>query len=248
MLHPVGRLPSQIYWRRRLLLIVLVAAIGITAVVLSTNGSSSASGDGSGAIVAETSSAATTDGRMVPGLEQVVPSLVPAESGSSGSSGGETGSGDSGTGAPGAGAPGTTSSAPPPPAEPGPCPDEAIGLTAASEFGQYAAGSKPLLSLTIANVSAVPCYRDLNLFTQVWGLFTTDGTRLWGSNDCFPEPDVPNSQLLQPGQALAFSIVWSGLTSEAGCPPTRQVLGPGTYVLRGYLGSLFSPDVPLVIV
>ena len=42
------------------------------------------------------------------------------------------------------------------------------------------------------------------------------GNRLWGSNDCFPEAsDDPRT--LAPGRAVAFPLVWGGLTSEPTC-------------------------------
>lgn len=251
MLRPIGRLPAQVYWRRRLLFggIALVAALFAGWLLI---GAASGATGGPDVVAdepsVETTSAQPSQPLPLPGLEQVVPSLVPPES---------TGSGTAPPGSPPAP---TTPPAPPappapasepvppaPPAEPGPCPDEAIALAVGSELGQYAAGSKPLMGLAITNISAAPCLRDLDLALQTWGLFAADGARLWGSNDCFPEPSVPDPQLLQPGQVVAFSIIWSGRTSEPSCTVDRTVLGPGTYLLRGYLGNLVSPDVTLVL-
>ncbi len=237
MLHPIGRLPPQVYWRRRLLLIGMVILLSLAAGWFFLGG---ASGDPDGtpadpSAEAGSSEEPTGDGPLT-ALEQVVPSLVPADSVE-----------PPGAGAPAGGA--TPAPAPAPtPAEPGPCPDEAIGLTVGAESPQYAVGSKPLLGLNITNVSAVPCLRDLDVALQTWGLFAVDGTRLWGSNDCYPEPSVPNVALLQPGQVVNFTIIWSGQTSEPACTQPRQTLGPGTYILRGYLANLVSPDVPLVLV
>lgn len=267
MLSPVGRLPSQVYWRRRVVLVGFVLVAALLAGWFLLGGDSGASGDADSA-ASQTTAAATSaqpsgqGGR--PGLEEVVPPLIPAAPDESGAPGGSGAPGESGapggSGAP-AGAPAPApdpgaapgpappgAPAPPaPPAEPGPCPDEAIGLAVGAEFGSYAAGSKPVLGLNVTNLSPVPCYRDLDLALQTWGLFAADGTRLWGSNDCYPEPSVANSQLLAPGQVVTFTIVWSGLTSEPTCTVPRQVLGPGTYQLRGYLGNLVSPFVPLVL-
>jgi len=232
MLHPIGRLPSQIYWRRRLLLVGIVVALAFAAGWFFIGG---ASGEADGVatdVPTETTSRPPSEEQALPGLEQIVPSLVPAEAA------------DSGTTAAGS----TPAPAPvPEPVEPGPCPDEAIGLTVGSEFPEYAAGSKPLLGLNVTNIGAVPCLRDLDLALQTWGLFAADGTRLWGSNDCYPEPSVPSSTLLAPGQVVTFSIIWSGQTSEPTCTAQRQELGPGAYILRGYLGTVLSPDVPLVL-
>lgn len=236
MLHPIGRLPSQVYWRRRLLLAGIVLALSFSAGWLFIGGASGDPDGGAAQASTELSSEQPSSEQALPGLEEIVPSLAPAEATESG--------------------PAATSSTPDPtpapapapaPAEPGPCPDEAIGLTVGSELGQYPAGSKPLLGLNITNAAAVACLRDLDLALQTWGLFAADGTRLWGSNDCFPEPSVPNVQLLQPGQVVTFTIIWSGLTSEPTCTVSRQTLGPGSYILRGYLSTVFSPDIPLVL-
>lgn len=232
MLHPIGQLPSQVYWRRRLLLVGIVVAVSFATGWFFIGGASGNS-DGTGA---DESSAAIseqpTGEQALPNLEQIVPSLVPAEEADPGTPAGSE----------------TTTTAVPEPAEPGPCPDEAIGLTVGSESGQYASGSKPLLGLSIANIGAVPCFRDLDRALQTWGLFAADGTRLWGSNDCYPEPSLPDAQLLQPAQVVTFTIIWSGQTSEPSCTVARETLGPGSYVLRGYLGTVLSPDVPLVLI
>jgi len=232
MLHPIGGLPPQIYWRRRLTLVGVVIALSLAAGWFFVGG---ASGDPDGAAdaAAQASTVEPTGDGPLTGLEQVVPSLVPAD--------------DVETTESGAPAEGSTPAPAPPPAEPGPCPDEAISLTVGAEFPQYPAGSKPLLGLNITNVSAVPCLRDLDVALQTWGLFAADGTRLWGSNACYPDASVPNLPLLQPGQLVNFTIVWSGQTSDPTCTLPRQTLGPGTYILRGHLANLVSPDAPLVL-
>jgi len=235
MLHPIGGLPPQIYWRRRLTLVGVVIALSLAAGWFFVGG---ASGDPDGAAdaAAQASTLEPTGDGPLTGLEQVVPSLFPAEAVD-----------PSETGAPAEGS--TPVPTPTPaPAEPGPCPDEAIGLAVGAEFPEYPAGNKPLLGLNITNISAVPCLRDLDLALQTWGLFAADGTRLWGSNDCYPDPSLPSVVLLQPGQVVAFTIIWSGQTSEPTCALPRQTLGPGTYILRGYLANLVSPDAPLVLV
>lgn len=236
MLRPIGQLPLQVYWRRRFLLIGIVLIVSFVAGWVFIGG---ASGDPEGTQTAastQSSARPPLDDQALPGLEQVLPSLVPPTPVASGT--------------PAVGAtpvPVPVPAPAPTPAPPGPCSDEAIGLTVGSEFPDYAAGSKPLLGLNVSNIGAVPCLRDLDRALQVWGLFAADGTRLWGSSDCYPEPSVPNVVLLQPGQVATFTIIWSGLTSEPTCSADREALGPGSYVLRGYLGAVLSPDVPLVL-
>jgi len=232
MLHPIGRLPSQVYWRRRLLLGGIVLVLSFAAGWFFIGGASGDADDGDADASSQTTAPPRSGEQTLPGLEQVVPSLAPAEAAQSGTP--------------------VEGSAPAPapvpePAEAGPCPDEAIGLTVGSELGQYAAGSKPVLALSITNIGTVPCSRDLDAAQQIWGLFAADGTRLWGSSDCYPPASLPSPELLAPGQVMTFTIIWSGLTSEPTCTAPRVNLGPGSYVLRGYLANLVSPDVPLVL-
>jgi len=233
VLSPIGQLPPSVYWRRRLTLLGLVLVLSLGAGWFFLAGAAGDPGEEAADPTTEASSPEPAGGALVPGLEQIVPSLAPA--------------GTAEPTTPPDGAAADPAAEPVEPVEPGPCPDEAIGLAVGSEFGTYAAGSKPLLGLNVSNLGAVPCFRELDAALQTWGLFAADGTRLWGSNDCFPEPSVSNIPLLQPGQVVTFTIIWSGRTSEPSCTVPRQTLGAGSYILRGYLGNLVSPDVPFVL-
>ncbi|MDQ3735558.1 MAG: MucR family transcriptional regulator [Actinomycetota bacterium] len=238
MIHPVGRLPPQVYWRRRLLLAGIVLAVAASAGWFFTGGASGDSGGSGDTAAADVTESAADDppgDSALTGLEQVVPSLVPIDTADAGD--------PLAAGVPTEGA----APAEPAAAEPGPCPDAAIGLAVGAEFGQYVAGSKPRMALNVTNISPVACIRDLDPALQTWGLYAGDGTRLWGSNDCYPNSSVPTPLLLQPGQVVAFSIIWSGKTSEPTCTVPRLVLGPGSYILRGFLGNLVSPDAGIVL-
>lgn len=218
-----------------MLLAGIVLALALSAVWFLSGGASGDAGDSTTVAATGSTSAAPSGEQALTGLEQVVPSLLPAAT---------TDPADpAASGAPAEGA----ASVPTTAAAPGPCPDEAIALSVGSELPQYAAGSKPRLGLNVSNISAVACIRDLDVALQTYGLFAADGTRLWGSRDCYPDPSVPTPQLLQPGQVVAFSVIWSGKTSEPTCSVQRQILGPGSYVLRGYLGNILSPDAVLVL-
>lgn len=242
MIHPVGRLSPQVYWRRRLLMAAIVVALAVSVGWWFTGGASGDSGSGS-ADAAATATEEPSDQAALTGLERVVPSLVPVDAAEPAP---DAAADPAAPGAPAEGAD-PAPAQPTAPAEPAPCPDEAIGLTVGAEFGQYAAGSKPRMGLNVTNISAIACIRDLDAALQTWGLYAADGTRLWGSNDCYPSASVPTPHLLAPGQVVAFAIIWSGKTSEPTCTVRREVLGPGSYILRGYLGELVSPDASLVL-
>jgi hypothetical protein len=226
VLHPVGELPAAVYWRRRLVvlavLIAVLAGLGWLGFALVTRQSS----DAATAATASSGSPVRT-----PALERVVPSVASV-------------------------------SAPTPPAvlaaealpsaatpqgpAPGdPCTDDMISLEVRTPL-TVALGSKPTFELLVANVSAVPCVRALDKGLQELVLLDSAGTRVWGSNDCFPEAST-DSRSLAPGEAVTFPVLWGGLTSEPTCTAARATPAPGSYVLRGRLDTKVSPDVPLTL-
>ena len=55
----------------------------------------------------------------------------------------------------------------------------------------------------VTNTSAVPCTRSLDNGLQEVVLLDAAGTRVWGSNDCFPEVSS-DPRTLAPGEAVAL--------------------------------------------
>ena len=109
-----------------------------------------------------------------------------------------------------------------------------------------ALGSTPTFELVVSNGSAVPCVRALDKGLQEIVLVDGSGNRLWGSNDCFPEASS-DVRTLAPGEALAFPMVWAGLTSEPTCTAPRGTPEAGPYLLRARLDTKVSPDAPLTL-
>jgi hypothetical protein len=229
VLHPVGPLPSAVYWRRRLLVVLLVVAVlggGGWLVVAAASG-------GSGSATAAATPTGTTPAEPTdpPALEQVVPSLASVQ-----------------TPTPPVvpESPAPTQPAPAAPSPGGPCSDDMIGLEVRSP-GSAPMGGRPTFELVVANVSAVPCVRALDKELQEVVLFDGAGARLWGSNDCFPEGS-DDTRTLAPGETVAFPLVWGSRTSEPTCTAERTVLGPGQYVLRGRLDTKVSGDATFAVV
>jgi len=229
VLHPVGSLPPRVYWKRRAAGIVVVLLLAVVPFLL-LGGRDPSEAAGAGATQ-------PADPAGTPQLE-----LVPAEPL------------DTSTTAPTTTAPTTTGQPPatsgppatsPPPAAPVPCTDAMLGVTAGSQQPQYSAQDKPTLLMTVKNVVAQPCLRDLGTAQQEWGLFDGDA-RLWGSNDCLAEP-AANVQTLQPGQQVVLRVVWSGLSSDRQCTEPRQRLAPGDYQLRARIGTAQSPNATLTL-
>ncbi|RFU22193.1 MucR family transcriptional regulator [Geodermatophilus marinus] len=224
MLHPVGPLPTGVYWRRRLLVLTLPVALlgggGWLTVAAAT-------GDDEGTRTVEAAETAAAPSAP-PALERVVPSLTGVQ-------------------------PPTEPSVPalapaPEPAAPqpgGPCSDEMIGLEVRGP-GSAPSGERATFELVVTNASAVPCVRPLDKGLQEIVLLDGAGNRVWGSNDCLPEAGE-DTRTLAPGESAAFPLVWGGLSSEPGCGAERLPLPPGDYALRGRLDTATSPDTPFTV-
>jgi hypothetical protein len=235
VLHPVGPLSSAVYWRRRLLVVALVVAVlggGGWLVVAAASG-----GSGGASATATATGTTATEPTDPPALEQVVPSLASVQT--------PTPPVIPESPAPEQAEP-APADVPAAPSPGGPCGDDMIALEVRSP-GSAAAGSRPTFDLVVTNTSAVPCVRPLDKELQEIVLFDGAGTRLWGSNDCFPEAS-DDARTLAPGESVAFPLVWGGRTSEPTCAAERTVLGPGQYVLRGRLDTKVSGDAPFAVV
>jgi hypothetical protein len=108
------------------------------------------------------------------------------------------------------------------------------------------AGSKPTFTLVVTNTSTVACTRTLDKAQQEIVLADGTGNRIWGSNDCYPEAGS-EVRTLQPGEAVAFPVLWSGLSSAPGCTAERVTPGPGSYVIRGRVDTKTSGDVAFTL-
>ncbi len=128
----------------------------------------------------------------------------------------------------------------------GPCTDDMISVEVRPDPASTPVGSKPTFHLVVTNVSPVSCVRTLDKGLQEVVLLDGAGTRLWGSNDCFPEAGS-DVRTLAPGEAVDFPVLWSGLGSEPGCAGNRAALPPGQYVLRARLDTKTSPDAVLTL-
>ena len=223
MLHPVGRLPTRVYWRRRLIVLAVLVALltgGGWLVVRLLD----PPGEGS------TAAGAAAAGRPLPtpALEQVMPSVASVRLPGTGS----------GPAPPEVPRQPAASTAGPPPGTP--CTDEMIELTMRAPT-QVPVGSTPSLELVVRNVSDVACVRRLDDELQEVLLFDAEGERVWGSNDCRPERSDLERTLV-PDEGVALEIVWSGLGSRPGCAGERTTPAAGVYVLRGRLDTKTTPD------
>jgi hypothetical protein len=228
VLHPVGELPAAVYWRRRLVVLALLLAVLAGGGWLVLMLVSRQDGDASAAAAATSSAGSSA---RPPALERVVPSVASV----SAPTPPEVLAAEALP----------SPAAPPSPAAGDPCSDDMISLEVRTP-PTVAPGSKPTFELLVGNVSAVPCVRALDKGLQELQLFDSAGTRVWGSNDCFPEVSA-DTRTLAPGEVVTFPVLWGGLTSEPSCTVARSTPAAGAYALRGRLDSKISADAPLTI-
>lgn len=242
MIEPNGPLPQSVYWRRR----AFAAGASVLAVVLlawiigglvEADDQHPVQGTANAAGVGEDPTG--TAAAAAPATTQTGTASAPPSSPGPDDPRGSVTSSPSPTVAPA-----TTTTTPPAP--PQPCPDAVVKVVATPDVPSYPVGAKPLLRLAIANVSDVPCTRDVSRNLREIVVQGMDGTRLWSSNDCYgpPEQDV---RLLAPKQTVEFSVNWAGRTSAPGCPENRTTVPAGTYQVVGKLGPLTGAPTPLTL-
>lgn len=207
----MGPLAPEVYWRRRLAILgaLVIAFVGLRAC---------ASGDAprAGAQPARTPTAsATADGTAErpfrPVLGKASPTPIPAASAR------------------------PVASALP---ATGPCTDAELLLTASTGARQYPLGSAPKLILTVRNVSARTCARDLGAGAREL-IITSGPAHTWSSADC--QPVAGRSQvMLKPGAVQTFTQSWAGRRSQPKCGGSQPAATAGTYRVRARLGTLRS--------
>src|SRR4051812_26543138 len=132
----------------------------------------------------------------------------------------------------------------PAPVEGGPCTDDMISVDVRSDPASAPVGSKPTFHLVVTNVAQGSCVRTLDKGLQEIVLLDGAGTRLWGSNDCFPETGS-DVRTLASGEAVDSPVLWGGWGGERGCAGTGAARARGQSVLRPRLETKTSPDAVL---
>ncbi|MEU2041054.1 hypothetical protein [Nocardia niwae] len=129
----------------------------------------------------------------------------------------------------------------------GPCPDQSLAIKVTVEQPTYKTGEQPVFGIVITNISAVPCTRDMGSGLQQVSVHTLDGQRrLWSSTDCYPDGQ-PDVRTMSRGEQAAFTVTWSGTTSQPSCAGERVQVPPGAYSVVAQLGSVRSMAEPFNI-
>ncbi|WP_067698602.1 DUF4232 domain-containing protein [Nocardia jejuensis] len=221
MLEPNGPLPPEIYWRRRALAIgAIVVALAIVLWVgfaLLRGGGDDPKADAKGA----TSTSATTkpSGSSSGAPDSASASAKPSASGGSAA----------------------------PAAAQGQCPDQSLAVKVNVGQPTYKTGEQPVFGIVITNISSSTCERDMGSGLQLVSVQSLDGQRrLWSSTDCYPD-GTPDVRALNPGQQAAFTVTWSGATSQPQCAGDRVAVPAGPYTVVAQLGSVRSAPEPFNI-
>jgi hypothetical protein len=215
MMHPVGSLPPQVYWRRRIMVGGTLAAIVLlvlTVYVLSSNGTKA---EDAAKTATRTSAPRSPSGAAPGGSSSVSSSVDPSSTSSNPGSASDTAG-------PSAGAV---------PA----CIAAQLTVAAASSAPSYKVGDQPVLTLQVTNNGPANCTQDL-ADSQVELRVYNGAARVWGSHDCLVQPGTSVKTLVA-GTTVGVQVTWSGLSSEPGCAGTRQRVGAGTYTLYPYLAG-----------
>ncbi|NUS93677.1 MAG: hypothetical protein HOQ36_14940 [Nocardia sp.] len=218
MLEPTGPLPPEIYWRRRVFaigaLVVALAVVIWLAVTVSRGGDSP-----------DAAAAASTSetGEPTPGSTSASTTASSTRPSATASA---------------------TRSTEPAAAASGQCADQSLAIKVSVGQPTYRIGEEPVFGIVITNISGAPCTRDMGSGLQRVSVHSLDGGRqLWASTDCYPdgEPDV---RTLDRGEQAAFTVTWTGATSQPECAGERVAVPAGAYNVVAQMGSVRSAPEP----
>ncbi|MBY8855737.1 hypothetical protein K7711_04540 [Nocardia sp. CA2R105] len=220
MLEPTGPLPPEIYWRRRVFAIgaiVIALALVIWLAIMLLHG-----GGSSGSTAAATSTSANAAGPAA-GSATTTPAATSTPDAAASASATPSGTVNA-----------TAASAP------AACPDQSLAVKVTVGQPSYKAGDKPVFGIVITNISTMACSRDMGSGLQQVSVQSLDGQRrLWTSTDC-DQGGQPDVRTLNGGQQAAFTLTWSGTTSQANCAGDRVPVPAGSYAVSAQFGSVRS--------
>ena len=130
----------------------------------------------------------------------------------------------------------------------GSCADQELSVTPVPATTTAKRGAPVVIRLKIKNISTRSCTRDLGAGAQE--LYLDQGARKYWSSDTCSADRSTNQQRMQPGSEFEYAVTWNGRQSSkctAGLP-AGPAPPPGTYELRGRLGTKVSEPVALTIV
>lgn len=118
------------------------------------------------------------------------------------------------------------------------CPAAAVKVAAATDAPAYAAGTNPLLTLSVTNTGTEPC--EINVGTNQMEFIVTSGSdRIFSSADC-QDGGADLMKEFAAGATEKANFTWERLRSAPGCGPVASNPNPGWYVFTARLGEVTS--------
>ncbi|MFE3442125.1 hypothetical protein ACFXNW_03755 [Nocardia sp. NPDC059180] len=222
MLEPNGPLPPEIYWRRRVFAIgvLVVALVLVIWLVVAVSRGGDSPGDTTAAATSSTETNKPAGQASTKKESSAAPESKPSESAT-----------------PSSGAPVAA----------GQCSDQSLAVKVTVAQPTYRVGEQPVFGIVITNISADACTRDMGSGLQQVSVHTLDGQRrLWASTDCYPDGE-PDQRTLKPGEQAAFTVTWTGNTSQPECAGERLQVPAGAYNVVAQLGAIRSAAEPFNI-
>lgn len=124
----------------------------------------------------------------------------------------------------------------------GPCDASALALTLTSNTTTYGPGTTPKFSLTVRNTSTATCTAEIGSAVRTFSASDAGGTQVWSSTDCQTET-ASQVYEIDPDATRSMSVVWSRLTSAAGCPDGQEAVPDGTYTITASWNDVAAEPV-----
>ena len=216
--HQVSGRPSPAVYRRRRIVVgilALLVAVGLVAGIVTAANALR----GAGAAASSTGTEAAA-----PGADNTQP---------------DTNQTPDATPAPDATASKPPSAAPSPStAAPALCPAASIGVSATPDALSYAAGTEPVLTMTVTNTGTELC--SVNVGTSQMEFIVTSGQdRIFSSMDCQQDSE-DLLKTIKPNGVETAKLSWDRLRSARGCADVPDSTNPGTYMFTARLGEISS--------
>ncbi|MEU8815975.1 adhesin [Actinoplanes sp. NPDC048796] len=130
----------------------------------------------------------------------------------------------------------------------GTCTDAEMSVTPVPAQTQLKRGSAVQIELKIKNIGTRTCSRDVGPDPQE--LYIDSGAQKYWSSDTCSTAKGGDVRQLAAGQELNYKVTWNGRQSSScsGGAASGPNPPPGTFELRGRLGTLVSQPVTLTIV
>ena len=129
----------------------------------------------------------------------------------------------------------------------GSCADQEVSVTPVPAVTTAKRGAPVVIRLKIKNIGTRTCTRDLGAGAQE--LYLDQGARKYWSSDTCTSDRSSNPQQLRPGAEYEYTVTWNGrqTSKRSAALAAGPAPPPGTYELRGRLGTKVSEPVAMTI-